>query len=155
MNIKSTKAADNQPTVSSAELKKLRGIIPSINESEVNKMKTSASASVVAAYVNNKGTIKALQTENKGLRSQVFSELSAEISAIKSSGLSTKAAYKKAIDALKAKYKADKALNFEIGLLTWALNTGLSLNNIEKHSQDLNKWRLKKLTLNDILALIK
>ena len=114
-----------------------------------------ALASVVTTYVSNKGTIKALQTENKSLRGQVFNELSNEISAIKASGLSTKVAYKKAIDSLKAKYKADKALNFEISLLTWALNLGLSLNNIDKHSQELHKWRLKKLALNDILTLIK
>ena len=116
---------------------------------------SSASASVVATYVNNKGTIKALQTENKGLRSQVFSELSAEISVIKSSGLSTKAAYKKAIDALKAKYKADKALNFEIGLLTYFLTLGLSLNKIEANASNLSKWRRDKLTLDAIIKLAK
>ena len=151
---RTTQATDNQPTVSSAELKKLRGIIPSINESEVNNMKTSAS-SVVVTYVNNKGTIKALQTENKGLRAQVFSELSAEISAIKSSGLSTKAAYKKAIESLKAKYKANKALNFEIGLLTYFLNLGLSLNKIEANASNLSKWRKDKLTLDAIIKLAK
>ena len=139
--------------VSSEEIKELLDIIPSINESEENTMK--ATTSVVTTYVSNKDTIKALQTENKSLRGQVFNELSVEISVIKASGLSTKASYKKAIDSLKAKYKADKALNFEIGLLTWALNLGLSLNNVEKHSQNLNKWRLKKLSLNDVLALIK
>ena len=150
---RNTQTTTAKGVISSKEFKELLDIIPSTNKSETNKMKTTTL--VVATYVNNKGTIKALQTENKGLRAQVFSELSAEISAIKSSGSSTKAAYKKAIDSLKAKYKADKALNFEIGLLTWALNVGLSLNNIEKHSQDLNKWRLKKLSLSDILAIIK
>ena len=150
---RNTQTTTAKGVISSEEFKELLGIIPSTNKREKNKMKTTTS--VVATYVNNKGTIKALQTENKGLRGRVFNELSNEISAIRSSGLSTKAAYKKAIDSLKAKYKADKALNFEIGLLTWALNVGLSLNNIEKHSQDLNKWRLKKLSLNDILALIK
>ena len=135
------------------ETKELLDIIPSIqNESGGITMKTT---SVVAAYVSNKSTIKTLQTENKSLRGQVFNELSNEISAIKASGLSTKVAYKKAIDALKVKYKADKALNFEIGLLTYFLNLGLSLNKIEANANNLSKWRKDKLTLDAIIKLAK
>ena len=109
----------------------------------------------VLRYVNIKNDIKALNTEKSALKAKVFAELSSEISVIKASGLSTKAAYKKAIDTLKSKYHADKALNFELGLLSYFLNLGLSLNKIESNASLLSKWRKDKLSLESILKLAK
>ena len=109
----------------------------------------------VVRYVQVKDEIKALNTEKATLKAKVFSELANEISVIKASGLSTKVAYKKAIDNLKAKYHADKALNFELGLLTCFLNLGLSLNKIEANANNLSKWRRDKLTLAEIIKLAK
>lgn len=149
MRTKTTKTTVNQPSVSSEELKELLAIIPNIN-----KENTMLNQSVVR-YVQVKEGIKALNTEKATLKAKVFAELSNEISMIKASGLSTKSAYKKAIDTLKGKYSADKALNFELGLLTYFLNLGLSLNKIESNASNLSKWRRDKLTLDAIIKLAK
>ena len=143
---RTTQTTVNQPNVSSAELKELLAIIPNINKE--NEMLNQS----VVRYVQVKEDIKALNTEKATLKAKVFNELATEISAIKASGLSTKSAYKKAIDVLKAKYHADKALNFELGLLTYFLNLGLSLNKIEVNATNLSKWRKDKLTLAEILS---
>lgn len=149
MSTKATKSTIKQANVSSAELKELLDIIPSINKGDA-----MVSQSVVR-YVDIKNDIKALNTEKNALKAKVFAELSSEISTIKASGLSTKSAYKKAIDILKAKYHADKALNFELGLLTYFLNLGLSLNKIEANASNLSKWRKDKLTLAEIIKIAK
>ena len=145
----STKATVKQANVSSAELKELLDIIPNINK-EITMLNES-----VVRYVQVKEGIRALNNEKATLKAKVFNELATEISVIKASGLSTKSAYKKAIDTLKAKYHADKALNFELGLLTYFLNLGLSLNKIEANASNLSKWRKDKLSLDAILKLAK
>ena len=131
-----------------------------VTKAEIEALTTTDTAAPmlnndVIRYVDIKNDIKALNTEKASLKAKVFVELSNEISVIKASGLSTKVAYKKAIDTLKSKYHADKALNFELGLLTYFLNLGLSLNKIESNASLLSKWRKDKLSLESILKLAK
>lgn len=142
----STKTTTKKAALSDIEKEALNNIIPSMTKS-LNKD--------VVRYIEIKNEEKALKEEKAATKPAVFAELSREISDIKASGLSTKAAYKKALDKLKDKYKADRTLNAELGLIRYMLDLGVSLNKIEANTKDLNKWRRDKLTLADIIKIAK
>ena len=147
--MKASTKTTTKAVLSDIEKEALNNIIPSMTDGEALLNKD------VVRYIEIKNEEKALKEEKAATKPAVFAELSREISDIKASGLSTKVSYKRALDKLKAKYKANRTLNAELGLITYMLNLGVSLNKIEANTKELNKWRRDKLTLVEIIKIAK
>jgi len=139
----STKAT--KAILSAIEKEALNNILPSLNSDN----------DVVSEYVNDKQAKKAIALKLKMNLPKVISEITVVISDLKANGYKTKSAYAKALIDYKTSKGAKGELSYEIGLVTYFLNLGLSLNKIENNVSSLHKWRNEKKSLSDILTLIK
>lgn len=92
--------------------------------------------------------------DNKGA---FYSDVATKIMELRGRGESTKSAYKKALDTIKAIYVNQRGIsvNFEFALMGYFLNMGLSVDKIVTYKDNLNKWRKDKLNINQILIEIK
>lgn len=139
----STKAT--KAILSDIEKEALNNIIPSLKIDN----------DIVSEYVSNKQAKKEIVAKMKSDLPKVISEITIAISDLKAKGYKTKTAYKEALDAYKAKKGANGELNAEIGIVTYMLNLGVSLNKIESNVSELYKWRRNKLSLSDIIKIAK
>lgn len=143
--MKASTKTTTKAVLSDIEKEALNNIIPSL---EID-------SDIVSEYVSDKQAKKAISLKIKSNLPRIIFEITIAISDLKAKGYKTKSAYLKALSDYKTSKGAKGELSYEIGLVTYFLNLGLSLNKIENNVSSLHKWRNDKKSLNDILALIK
>lgn len=111
----------------------------------------------VQEYLNGKEMQVIGKQKVKDNKEAFYTDVASKIMELRNKGESTKSAYKKALDMIKAIYVNQRGISvsYEFALMGYFLTLGLSVDKIVTYKDKLSVWRKDKLTLNQILTIVK